>query len=141
MRALLTTDGPRLTKVIGHYNEVYGPQPILLKVDGINIYTKAQVIDASDQVGQIYIGREELKVQRIGQNAMFEQDAVIIGCEADLAGHLLDEQDRQLSLKGLLDTGAVVSAMPVSTWTDMVFDRSDMIPTNIRLAAASWDAI
>ena len=72
---------------------------------------------------------------------MLEQDAVHIGCEADLAAHVLDVQARQLSVKGLLDTGAVVSVMPVSTWTDMGIDRSDLIPTNIRLAAANQGAI
>ena len=35
----------------------------------------------------------------------------------------------------------MVSVMPVSTWTDMGFDRSDLIPTNIRLAAANQGAI
>ena len=72
---------------------------------------------------------------------MLEQDAVHIGCEVDLAAHVLDVQGRQLSVKGLLGTGAVVSVMPVSTWTDMGFDRSDLIPTNIRLAAANQGAI
>ena len=37
--------------------------------------------------------------------------------------------------------GAVVSVMLVSTWTDMGFDRSDLITTNIRLAAANQGAI
>ena len=137
VRALLTTGGPRLMKVDGHHIEVHKPYPILMNVDGISIYTKAHVTNASDQVGPIYIGREELKVRRIGHNAMLEQDAVHIGCEADLAAHVLDVQGRQLSVKGLLDTGAVVSVMPVSTWTKMVFDRS----TNIRVAAASQGAI
>ena len=72
---------------------------------------------------------------------MLEQDAVHIGCEADLAAHVLDVHGRQLSVKGLLDTGAVVSVMPVKTWTDMGFERSDLIPTNIRLAAANQGAI
>ena len=79
VRALLTTGGP-----------------ILMNVDGINIYTKAHVTDASDQVGRIYIGQEELKVRRIGNNAMLKQDAVHIGCEADLAAHVVDVQCRQL---------------------------------------------
>ena len=106
-------------------------------MDGINIYTT----DANDQIGRIYIGQEELKVRRIGHNAMLEQDAVHIYCEADLAAHVLDVQGRQLSIKGLLDTGAVVSVMPVKTWIDMGFERSDLIPTNIRLAAANQGAI
>ena len=112
-----------------------------MNVDGVKLYTIAHVTDASDQVGRIYIGREELKVRRIGHNALLEQDAVHIGGEADLAAHVLDVQGRQFSVKGLLDTGAVVSVMPVSTWTDMGFDRSDLIPTNIRLAAADQGAI
>ena len=72
---------------------------------------------------------------------MLEQDAVHIGCEADLVAHVLDVQGRQLSVKGLLDTGAVVSVMPVKIWTDMGFERSDLIPTNIRFAAANQGAI
>ena len=90
VRALLTTGGSRLMRVDGHLIEVHGPYPILMNVDGINIYTKAHVTDASDQVGRIYIGQEELKVRRILHNAMLEQDAVHIGCEADLAAQLLD---------------------------------------------------
>ena len=72
---------------------------------------------------------------------MLEQDAVHIGCEADWVAHVLDVQGRQLYVRGLLDTGSVDSVMPVSTWTDIVFDRSDLIPTNIRLAAANQGAI
>ena len=141
VRAVLPTGGPRLMRIYGLYIEVHGSYPILMNVDGINIYTKTHVTDASDQVGRIYIGREVLKVRRIGHNAILEQYAVHIGCEADLAAHELDVQGRQLSIKGLLDTGAVVSVMPVSTWTDRGFDRSDLIPTNIRLAAANQGAI
>ena len=141
VRALLTMGCPRLMKVDGHYIDVHGPYPILMNVDGINIYTKAHITDANDQIGRIYIGQEELKVRRIGHNPMLEQDAVHIGCEADLAAHVLDVQGRQLSVNGLLDTGAVVSVMPVKTWTDMGFERSDLIPTNIRLAAANQGAI
>ena len=92
-----------------------------MNVDGINIYTKTHVTVAADQVGRIYIGRQELKVQRIGHNAMLEQDTVHIGCEADLAAHVLDVQGRQLSVKRLLDTGAVVSVKPVSTSFDCYF--------------------
>ena len=33
----------------------------------------------SDQIGQIYLGEKELKVRRIGHDAMIEQDAVHIG--------------------------------------------------------------
>ena len=90
VRALLTTGEPRLMKVDGHYTESFGPHQILMSVDGINIYTKAHLTDASDQVGRIYIGREELMVRRIGHSAMLEQDAVHIRCEADLAAHVLD---------------------------------------------------
>ena len=53
VRALLTTGGVRLMRVDGHYIEVHGPYPIVMDVDGINIYTKAHVTDASDQVGRM----------------------------------------------------------------------------------------
>ena len=128
VRAVLTTSGPRLMRVDGHYIEVFGPYLILMNVDIINIYTKAHVTNASDQVGRIYIGREELKVRRIGHIALLEQDAVHLVCEAHLAAHVLYAQGRQLSVKGLIDTGVVVSVMPISSWTDVGFDRSDLSP-------------
>ena len=64
---------------------------------------------------------------------MLEHYAVHIGCEPDLAAHVLD-------VKRVLDTGAMVSGMPVSTWTNMGFDKSDLIPFNIRLAATNQGA-
>ena len=141
VRALLKTGGQRLRRVDGHYLEVHGPYPILMNVDGINFYTKAHVNDASDQVGRIYIGREQLKMRRIGQNDVLAQNAVHICCEANLPAHVLDVQGKHLSVKGLLDTGAVVSVMPVSTWFDMGFGRSELIPKNFRLTAANQGAI
>ena len=48
----------------------------MLNVDGISIYTRTYVTADSDQIGQIYLGEEELKVRRIGHDAMMEQDAV-----------------------------------------------------------------
>ena len=89
MRALLTTGGPRMKKLHGRYLEVYGPYQIMLNVDGISIYTRTYVTTDDDQMGKIYLGEEELKVRRIGHDAMMEQDAVHIGhrsgseCDAD----------------------------------------------------------
>ena len=65
----------------------------------------------------------------------------VYGHYIEVHGPWLDVHSRQLSIKGLLDTGTVVSVLPVSTWTDMGFDRLDLIPTNIRLAAAKQGAI
>ena len=115
VRALITTGSPKLMKVDVHHIEVHGPYPILINVDGIKTYTKAHVTVTVDQVRRIYIVLEELRLRRIGNNAMLEQDAVHIGCEADLDAHVLEVHGRPLSVKGLLDTEAVVSVMPVST--------------------------
>ena len=74
VRALLTTVGPRMKKLHGRYLEVYGPYQVMLNVDGISIYTRTYVTTDDDQMGQIYLGEEELKVRRIGHDAMMEQD-------------------------------------------------------------------
>ena len=55
VRALLTTGDPRLMREDGYYIQVHGPYPILMNVDGIKIYTKAHITDASVQVGRIYL--------------------------------------------------------------------------------------
>ena len=75
-RALLTMGGPRIKKLHGHYVEVYRPYQVMLNVDGISIYIRTYVTTDSDQIGQIYLDEEELKVRRIGHDAMMEQDAV-----------------------------------------------------------------
>ena len=59
--ALLTTDGTRTMRLHGHYVEVYGPYQVMLNVDGISIYTKTYVTTKKDQIGQINLGREELR--------------------------------------------------------------------------------
>ena len=141
VRALLTTGGPRTTKLHGRNLEVYGPYQVMLNVDGISIYTRTYVTTDSDQIGQIYLGEEELKVRRIGHDAMMEQDAVHIGYEADVTAHLLDTNGTKIGVTGLLDTGAVVSVMPIKTWERMGFTREDLIPTILRLAAANRGAI
>ena len=70
VRALLTThkEDTRIKKLHGHYVEVSGPYQVMLNVDGIRIYTRTYVTTDSDQIGQIYLGEEQLKVRRIGHD-------------------------------------------------------------------------
>ena len=75
VRALLTTGGPRTKKLHWRYVKVYGPYQVMLNVDGISIYTRTYVTTDCDQIGQIYLGEEELKNRRIGHDAMMEQSA------------------------------------------------------------------
>ena len=105
---------------------------MMLNVDGISIYIRSYVKTDSDQMGQIYFGQEELKVRRIGHDAMMEPDAVHIGYKADVTAHLLDTNGKKIGVTGLLDTGAVVSVMPIKIWERMGFTREDLIPTNLR---------
>ena len=100
MRALLTTGDPCIKKLHGRYVEVYEPYHVILNVDGISIYTRTCVTTDSDQIGQIYLGEEELKVRRIGHDAMMEQDAVHIGYEADVTAHLLDTNRKKSESQG-----------------------------------------
>ena len=88
-------------------------------------------------MGQIYLGQEELKVRRTCHDAMMEQDAVHIGYKADVTANLLDTNGKKIGVTGLLDTVAVVGVMPIKTWERMRFTREDLIPTNLRLAAAN----
>ena len=118
VRALLSTGGPRMKKLYGRYVKLYGSYQVMLNVDGISIYTRMYVTTDSDEKGQIDLGQEELKFRRIGHDAMMEQDAVHIGYEADVTAHLLDTNGKKVGVTGLLDTGAVVSVMPIKTWKE-----------------------
>ena len=138
---MLTTGGPRRKKLDRRYVEVYGPYQVMLNVYGISIYTRTYVTTDSDQIGQIYLGREELKIRRIGPDAMMEQDAMLMRYDADVTAHFLETNGKKLGVTGLLDTGAMVSVMPVKTWQRMGFTREDLIPTNLKLTAATRRAI
>ena len=137
----MTTGGPRTKKLHGRYVEVYGPYQVMLNVDGISIYTRTYVRTDSDQMGQIYLGQEELNVRRIGHDARMEQDAVHIGYEAGVTAHLLDTNGKKIGVTGPLDTGTVVSVMPIKTWERMGFTREYLVPRNLRLAATNRGAI
>ena len=122
-------------------NLAQGVSSVTWKVILNRIYTRTYVTIDSDQMGQIYLGQKELKVRRIGHYAMMEQDAVQIGYEADVTAHLLDTNGKKIGVTGILDTGAVVSWMPIKTWERMGFTRENLITTNRRLAAANRGAI
>ena len=55
---------------------------------------------------------------------MMEQDAVHIWFEVDVTAYLLDTNGKKIGVTGLLDTGTVVSVMPVKTWERMGFTRA-----------------
>ena len=98
--ALLTTGGTRIMKFHGRYVEIYGPYQVIQNVDGISIYTKTYVTTDNDQIGQIFLYREELKVRRIGHDAMIELDAVHIGYEANVNAHLPDNDRNETGVTG-----------------------------------------
>ena len=69
LRALLTRGGSKSVRVDNRYTEAYGPHEVMLNIDGINIYTKTMITCDEDLIGQIYVGKEELKVRSIGDTA------------------------------------------------------------------------
>ena len=62
---------------------------MMFNMDGISIYTKTYVTTDSDQIGQMNLAQEELRIRRIGHDAMMEQDTVRIGYQPDMTAHLL----------------------------------------------------
>ena len=141
LRALLMRGGSKSVRFDSRYTEAYGPHEVMLNIDGINIYTKTMITCDEDLIGQIYVGKEELKVRSIGHCAMLEEDAMHIGTEADVTGHVLDISGKKTQLRGLLDTGAVLSVIPIETWERMGFDKGDLIDSRIRLSAANKGAL
>ena len=141
LRALLTRGDSKSVRVDNRYTEAYGPHEVMLNIDGINIYTKRMITCDEDLIGQIYAGKVELKVRSIGHCAMLEEDAMHIGTEADVTGHVLDISGKKTQLRGLLDTGAVLSVIPIETWERMGFNKDDLIDSRKRLSAANKGAL
>ena len=136
-RALLTRGSSKSVPVDNKYTEAYVPHKVMLNIDGINIYTKTMITCDEDLAGQIFVGREELKVRSIIHCAMLEEDAMHIETEADVSAQVLDITGKKTQLRGLLDTGAVLSVIPIETWKRMGFDKDDLIDSRIRLSAAN----
>ena len=57
-----------------------------------------------------------------------------------MTAHLLDTNAKKIGVTGLIDTGPVVSVMLIKTWERMGFNKEELIPTNLRLAAANCGA-
>ena len=141
LRALLTRGGSKSVRVENRYTEAYGPHEVMLNIDGINIYTKTMITSDEDLAGQIYVGKEELNIRSIGHCAMLEEDTMHIGTEADVSTHLLDIRGKKTRLHWLLDTGAVLSVIPIESWERMGFDKDDLLDSRIRLSAANKGAL
>ena len=141
LRALLTRGGKKSVPVDIRYTEAYGLHEVMLNTDGINIYTKTMITGDEDLVGQIYVDKEDLKVRSIGHCAMLEEDAMHIGTEADVSAHVLDISGKKTQLRGLLNTGAVLSVIPIETWERMGFNKDELIDSRIRLSAANKGAL
>ena len=54
---------------------------------------------------------------------------------------MLDISGKKTQLRGLLDTGAVLSVIPIETWERMGFDKDDLIDSRLRLSAANKGAL
>ena len=141
LRALLTRGGSKSVRIENRYTEAYGPHEVMLNIDKINIYTKTMITCDEDLAGQIYVGRKELKVRSIGHCSMLEEDTMHIGTEVEVSAHVLDISGKKTQLRRLLDTGAVLSVIPIETWDRMGFDKDDMIDSRIRLSAANKGAL
>ena len=72
---------------------------------------------------------------------MLEEDAMHIGTEVDVSANVLDISGKKTQLRGLLDTGAVLSVIPIETWERIGFDKEDLINSRIRLSAANKGAL
>ena len=55
---------------------------------------------------------------------MLEENAVHIGTEADVSAHILDISGKNTQLRRLLDTGAVLSFIPIGTWKRMASTKT-----------------
>ena len=127
--------------VDSRYTKDYGPQEVILKIDGVNIYTKMMITCDDDLKAQIFVGREVLEVRSIGNCTMFEEDTIHLGTEAEVSAHVFDINRKMTSLKGLLDLVAVLSVRPIETWTRMGLDKDDFVDSGIRLSAANKGAL
>ena len=64
-KSISTRDSGKSIRIENRYTEAYGPHEVMLNIDGINIFMKTMITCDEALAGQIYVGREELKVRSI----------------------------------------------------------------------------
>ena len=80
-------------------------------------------------------------MRSIGHCTMQEEDAMHLGTEADVSAQVVDISGEKTQLRGLLDTLASLSLIPVETWKKLRFDKDDLIDSRIRLSAANNEVL
>ena len=84
-------------------------------------------------------------MRSIGHCAMLEEDAMHLGTEADVSpdvsANTLDIREKKTQLRGSLDTGDVLSVIPIETWRKIGFDKDELFDSKIRLSAANKDTL
>ena len=80
-------------------------------------------------------------MRSVGHCAMLEEDTMHLGTERDVSALVIDINGIKEPLKGLLDTGAVLSVIPIETWRRMGFDTEDLIDSRVRLSAVNKGAL
>ena len=110
-------------------------------IDKIKIYMKTMTTCDEVLTGQIYVGREELKVRSIWHCAMLEEDGMLLGTEADVSGYDLDISKKKTKIRGLLDTAVFLSVIPIETWRRMGLDKNYLVDSSIRISAANKTAL
>ena len=58
-----------------------------------------------------------------------------------ISAHVLDTHGKRTQLRVLLDTGAVLSVIPIETWERMGFKKDDLIDSRIGLSPANKGAL
>ena len=71
---------------------------------------------------------------------MLEEDATHLGTEAYVSAHVLDISGKKTQLRGLVDSGAILSVTLIEIWRRIGFDKYDLIDSRIRLSAANKGA-
>ena len=115
-------------------------------------HMKTMITCDEDLAGQIYVGREELKVRSIGHLEIHGARCFVSRPLLMQTRHASGDRSRRVctpighkwketQLRGLLDTGAVLSVIPIETWRRMGFDKDDLIDSRIRKSAANKGAL
>ena len=55
-------------------------------------------------------------MRSIGHCGMLEEDAIYLWTEADVSAHVLNINGKKTQLRGFLDTGALLSVIPIEEW-------------------------
>ena len=85
----------------------------------------------------IQVGYEDLKVRKVSSSPSTKRGTMYLGEDSGLNVTCLGKENKEMYLRGMLDTGATLSVMSYGAWRRLGYERTELNATEINIMTAN----